>query len=216
MVGRRTDGTPLLPSSGPIAGTNPKTATQNQFTFETDSNGVRCPLGAHIRRANPRNADLPKSTNIFSRILHTFGFSNSKYRDDVVASTRFHRMIRRGREYGPELTPDEAVAHGEDCGEHGLYFICLAANIMRQFEFVQNSWLMRTKFDALSEESDPVIGNREAVLGCPLTNTFSIQQESTPSARIFDVPQFVTVRGGAYFFLPSISAVRYLANGNQP
>lgn len=216
MVGRHMDGTPMLPSSDPIAGLSQKSAAQNQFTFDTDPDGTRCPFGAHIRRANPRNPDLPNSENYFSRILHTLGFGNAKYSDDVVASTRFHRMIRRGREYGSELTPEAALVDEEDPEERGIYFMCIVANILRQFEFVQNSWLMRTKFDALTEESDPLLGNRAVIPGCPVTNTFSIPQESPPGRRIFDMPQFVTVRGGAYFFLPSISTLRYLANGNQP
>jgi deferrochelatase/peroxidase EfeB len=213
MVGRRVNGDPLLPTSTQtIEGTDPKTAAQNLFTYESDSNGVCCPFGAHIRRANPRNADLPPgSTGLFARLLHTLGFGNSKFRDDVIASTRYHRMLRRGREYGPALTPDQAVADAPDTREHGIHFICIVANILRQFEFVQNAWVMGTKFDAVTEESDPLLGNREAVPGCPFTNTFSIPQERGSRKRVMDLPQFVTVRGGAYFFLPSLSALRYFA-----
>ena len=109
------------------------------------------------------------------------------------------------------MSPEQAVADGPDTGEHGIHFICLAANISRQFEFVQNAWLMSTKFNAMTEESDPLLGNRAAVLGCPFTNTFSIPQETGVRARIPDLPQFITVRGGAYFFLPSLSALRYLS-----
>ncbi len=120
-----------------------------------------CPFGAHIRRANPRNADLPASDGLFARLGQKSGFGNAKYRDDVIASTRFHRMIRRGREYGPKLTPEEAAGGDPDSAEHGIHFLCIAANILRQFEFVQNSWIMNTKFDALTEQSDPLLGNRE-------------------------------------------------------
>jgi deferrochelatase/peroxidase EfeB len=213
MVGRKMDGTPLVPSSGPIAGTHPKTAAKNQFTFDADAQAVLCPRGAHIRRANPRNADLPSSNGMFERLLHTFGFGNAQYSDDVVASTRFHRMIRRGREYGSKLTPEQAVADGDASGEHGIYFICIVANILRQFEFVQNAWIMRTKFDALTDESDPLLGNREAVAGCPATGSFTVQRKVGLPQRLFDLPQFVTVRGGAYFFLPGIRAIQYLAAG---
>jgi len=217
MVGRRMDGTPLLPASAhSIAGVDPKPAAQNQFTFDSDSDGIRCPFGAHIRRANPRNADLPASDGLFSRLLHMLGFGNAGYRDDVIASARFHRMIRRGREYGPQLAPEQAVTDNADTGEHGIHFICIVANILRQFEFVQNSWVMSTKFDALTQESDPLLGNREAIAGCPYTNTFSQPQQSGANARLMGMPQFVTVRGGAYFFLPSLSALRYLADiGNE-
>jgi deferrochelatase/peroxidase EfeB len=217
-VGRRMNGDPLLPLlNEPIAGIAPKTAAQNRFTFEADSAGTRCPLGAHIRRANPRNADLPPGSEEFAeRLLHMLGFGNKGYRDDVIASTRFHRLLRRGREYGPGLSPEQALSDAPDTGEHGIHFICIAANILRQFEFVQNAWLSGTKFDALTEESDPLLGNREAIPGCRFTNTFSVQQEAGVSTRIMDLPQFVRVRGGAYFFLPSLSALRYLATIGLP
>lgn len=213
MVGRRMNGDPLLPvSTGPIPGIDPKSAAQNQFTYDSDSTGTRCPFGAHIRRANPRNADLPPgSEGLLARFLHILGFGSKKLRDDVMASTRFHRLLRRGREYGPALSPEDAVAGAPDTAEHGIHFICIAANISRQFEFVQNAWVMSTKFNAMTEESDPLLGNREAVPGCPFTNTFSIPQTTGPRTRIMDMLQFVTVRGGAYFFLPSLKALRYLA-----
>ena len=88
--------------------------------------------------------------------------------------------------------------------------MAINANIERQFEFIQNAWMMRTKFDGLTEESDPLLGNRAAVSGCPFTDTFSLPQETGVRRRVMNVPQFITVRGGAYFFLPSIRAIRYL------
>jgi len=213
MVGRRMNGDPLLPSNTqPIEGIDPKTTAQNQFTYDSDAAGTRCPFGAHIRRANPRNADLPAGSNgLIGKLLHTLGFGSKKFRDDIMASTRFHRLLRRGREYGPDLPPEQALADSPDPGEHGIHFICLAANISRQFEFVQNAWVMTTKFNAMTEESDPLLGNRQPVPGCPFTDTFSIPQEAGVRTRITGLPQFITVRGGAYFFLPSLSALRYLA-----
>jgi len=212
MVGRKMDGTPLLPMSPHfITGIDAKSAAQNQFIYDSDGDGIRCPFGAHIRRANPRNADLPASSGLFGRLIHMLGFGNASYRDDVIASTRFHRMIRRGREYGPRLAPDEALADTQDTAEHGIHFICIAANILRQFEFVQNSWVMNTKFDALTEQSDPLLGNRAEIAGCPFKDTFALPQSTGARARIMDMPQFITVRGGAYFFLPSISALRFMA-----
>ena len=99
--------------------------------------------------------------------------------------------------------------------ERGLHFICLNSNIARQFEFVQSAWLMSTKFDGLTEESDPLMGNREPVQGCPFTNTFSMPRSGDLRQRLTDLPQFVTVRGGGYFFLPSLRALRYFAKAGS-
>jgi Dyp-type peroxidase family len=214
MVGRRMDGKPLEPlQAKPIPGVKRKVAEQNNFTYDVDHDGIRCPFGAHVRRTNPRNPDLPgRPSNAVSKLLRMLGFGNTEFRYDVEASTRFHRLLRRGREYGGALlTPDQAITDGSDTREYGLNFICIVANITRQFEFVQNSWLRNTKFDALTEESDPLIGDRQPIAGCPLTNTFSIPQEHVVRERAVKVPQFITVRGGAYFFLPSLSSLRYLA-----
>jgi deferrochelatase/peroxidase EfeB len=201
----------LLPQSEkPIAGIDAHSAAQNQFTYNLDSQGTRCPFGAHIRRANPRNADLPgEPADGVSWLLRTLGFGAKKFREDVVASARFHRLLRRGREYGSGLSPEQAIAGTPDTGEHGIHFICIAANISRQFEFVQNAWLMNAKFDALTAERDPLLGNREAIEGLPSTNSFSIPREHGVRDQVMDLPQFVTVRGGAYFFLPSLRALRY-------
>jgi len=217
MVGRRMSGESLIPPGGsPIPGVGPgaEDTRQNQFTYASDEAGTRCPFGAHIRRANPRNADLPGGVGgLLSRLIRILGFRREGIRSDLVASTRFHRILRRGREYGPGLSPEDALrpdrANGE---EQGLHFICLNANILRQFEFVQNAWIMGTKFNGLTGESDPLLGNREPIPGCPLTNGFSIPRENTLPRRITGIPQFVTVRGGAYFFLPSLRALRYLAS----
>jgi hypothetical protein len=70
--------------------------------------------------------------------------------------------------------------------------------------------MMGTKFDGLTEESDPLVGAREPIPGCPVTNTFSLAQPGGVRRRLTGLPQFVTVRGGAYFFLPGLRALRYL------
>ncbi len=70
---------------------------------------------------------------------------------------------------------------------------------------------MNTKFSGLTNESDPLLGNREAIPGCPVTGNFTVPSADGPPRRISVLPQFVTVRGGAYFFLPSLRALRYFA-----
>jgi len=218
MVGRKMNGEPLVPlSDREIEGLEPDARDNirlNQFTYERDGDGARCPLGAHIRRANPRNGDLPYGTSgLLSRLIRTLGFGRKGIRDDIVSSTRFHRILRRGRAYGIASLPELDFQSGQVYKpERGLYFICLNANIGRQFEFVQNAWIMGSKFDGLSEESDPLLGNRLPLPGCPETDTFSIPPPAGVRRRITGMPQFVTVRGGAYFFLPSIRALWYMTS----
>ena len=102
------------------------------------------------------------------------GFGPKGFRDDLMSSVRFHRILRRGREYGPELLPEDALTPAPpNDPERGLHFICLNANISRQFEFLQNAWMMNTKFSGLTGESDPLLGNREAIPGCPVTSNFT-------------------------------------------
>jgi len=92
----------------------------------------------------------------------------------------------------------------------------LNANISRQFEFLQNAWIATTKFSGLTGESDPLLGNRESVLGCPITGNFTMPGNGRLRRRVSGLPQFVTVRGGAYFFLPSLRALRYFAGTQNP
>jgi deferrochelatase/peroxidase EfeB len=134
-------------------------------------------------------------------------------RSDIMASTRFHRILRRGREYGgPALTPEQAVQDPpSDNLKRGLHFLCLNANISRQFEFVQNAWLMSTKFDGLAGESDPLLGNRTPFGDGRSTDNFTIPREQGLGRCISGLPRFITVRGGAYFFLPGIRALRYFS-----
>jgi deferrochelatase/peroxidase EfeB len=213
MVGRTMSGAPLVPlAERPIAGVDPDDQ-RNRFTFQADPLGALCPLGAHIRRVNPRNADMPDGvTGWLSQLVRELGFGTRRARDDLVASTRFHRLLRRGRAYGAFIPDREAIHPGPPDEEIGLRFVCLNANISRQFEFVQTAWVNSTKFDGLTQESDPLLGNRLPIAGCPITGTFSLPQPSGAGLRLRDVPQFVTVRGGAYFFLPSLSALRYFAS----
>jgi deferrochelatase/peroxidase EfeB len=216
MVGRTLEGKPLASlCDQPIAGVDADDVPLNQFTFDSDAEGLRCPFGAHIRRANPRTNDLPGASNtLFSKLEHMLGFGEkASFGNDVIASTRFHRLLRRGREYGPGLPVEEALqpAPPNDI-ERGIHFISLGANISRQFEFVQGAWLMSSKFGGLTGESDPLLGNREPIPGCPITNTFSLSRENGMDCRLSGIPQFITVRGGAYFFLPSLSALRFFTH----
>ena len=212
MVGRTLHGEPLV---GPATETFPGGGTPadlNAFTYRADPQGLRCPLGAHVRRTNPRNADLPPGDQgIVSWLKRTLGFDAQALDQDLVASTRFHRLLRRGREYGAAVPLAQALAGPSGGAGPGLHFICLGANIARQFEFVQDAWVMATHFDGLPDETDPLLGARLPAPDGTRTDAFSMPQPEGPDQRLTGLPQFVTVLGGGYFFLPGIRALRYLA-----
>ena len=136
LVGRWPDGTPIELSPDhpdPAIATDP--SRNLDFRYGSDPLGQRCPLGAHIRRANPRDAT---------------GFGG-------LLSNR-HRIIRRGVMYGDWL-PDHAET--DDDGSRGLVFIAFNASIERQFEFVQQQWMNFGNDFLLGNDRDPLIGNRE-------------------------------------------------------
>jgi Dyp-type peroxidase family len=181
MVGRWPSGAPLALAPDRD---RPELAQSNGFGYHAhDQLGLSCPIGAHIRRANPRDALDPRPGSAES-----------------LAVTDRHRLLRRGRNYGPA---EDGTAPGD---ERGLQFIALNANLSRQFEFVQHTWLNSAKFAGLYEDVDPVTGTHG-----PGASTFTVPG-SPFRTRHLDVPSFVTTRGGAYFFLPGLRALSYLAN----
>ena len=211
MVGRTREGKPLVPKSiKPIPGISTEDEN-NHFTYDFDKKGNVCPVGAHIRRSNPRTGDLPpRVTGFVNRLMSMLGFSQ-KQDEDLVASTRFHRILRRGRSYGCLLSPEDAIKQNAAVAERGLQFICLSANILRQFEFVQSAWSMSSKFSGLQKESDPLLGNRETLMNGEKTDQFNRPNAKGLTEKTHHLPQFVTVKGGGYFFMPGLSAVKYIA-----
>jgi deferrochelatase/peroxidase EfeB len=219
IVGRRIDGGPLESlSAAPIEGVGPDPSdiTNNQFTYVADAAGLRCPIGAHVRRANPRTGDMPGAPlSLLPRLIRLLGIGQTNLQDDLIAASRFHRLLRRGREFGKTVAPEQAMRADAPAPSAGLHFICLNGNIARQFEFIQNAWLQSPKFAGLGDEADPLIANRQPVPGGEgpgaVTDNFSLPQQNGVRRRITGLPQFITVAGGGYFFLPGRRALRYLA-----
>lgn len=209
MVGRERNGTPLIVEH--IPGISPKDHG-NHFTFDLDPKGNYCPVGAHTRRANPRTGDFPPGVNgFFSRLMRILGFAQAP-EEDLVASSRFHRLLRRGRTYGAALTPENAVKPDAPAAERGIQFICLVANIARQFEFVQNAWMVNSKFSGLQSERGPLLGHRESLFDGQHTDHFNRPDPAGPMKTVCHLPQFVTVHGGGYFFMPGLRALKYIAD----
>jgi Dyp-type peroxidase family len=187
-VGRWRNGSPISDypdAPGPARG-GPH---ENDFSFRAkDALGDRCPIGAHIRRANPRDS-----------------FEGD--RNEILADVNHHRLLRRGRAYGPRIEDMTSfLESGRDDAPRGLVFACLNGNIERQFEFVQHSWCDNAKFHGLHDEIDPVIGAQSAGGG-----THSIQGWPV-RRRLAGIPRFVKTRGGAYFFLPARIGLVQLAS----
>jgi Dyp-type peroxidase family len=120
---------------------------------------------------------------------------------DIAGVTRIHRMIRRGTAYGPPL-PRGILE--DDGAERGLIFAFVGANLGRQFEFVQSEWMNSSTFFGGTTERDPVSGSADGTGSFPIPRR-PIRRELT------GLPRFVVTRGGEYGFMPSLSALRWLA-----
>ena len=123
------------------------------------------------------------------------------------AIVKRHRILRRGRLYGDVVPLDQLldVDGAGDDQERGLHFVCLCANLARQFEFIQHTWVNNSKFGGLYDDVDPIAGSPPDGGG-----TFTMPAKPV-RRRVLGVPRFTTVRGGAYFFLPGVAALRHLA-----
>ncbi len=189
LVGRWQNGEPLATAPHAPASANDVQLDLNAFGYAADRDGAGCPLGAHIRRANPRDA-------------HGFPMLSDR-----------HRMLRRGLPYGPHLAndvdPDRHVDPHQ--GQRGLLFVAMNASIERQFEFVQRHWLNDGAISRQSRDRDPVCGAHLS------PGKLVIQPDPTSGRAPLictGLPRFVITRGGEYFFMPSLSALFALSQGS--
>jgi len=183
FVGRWRDGTPLERSPDAPDPALVKDDNRNtDFTYSGDLSGARCPIGAHIRRTHPRDA---------------FGFSGG------LVNRR--RIMRRGLPYGNYVPEGQPV---NDTDEHGIIFMALNASIFRQFEFVQQQWVEYGNDAHQGNDKDFLLGNHKK------KGKFVIQGDTDPQNPPFicgGLPNFVELRGGDYFFMPSLTALAMMA-----
>ena len=188
LMGRWRSGAPLVhaPDHDDPEAASP--ARNNDFGYRAlDPHGLRCPISSHVRRANPRD-----------------GLGDSAADSEAVIAR--HQILRRGRVYGAPLDHAAALAGRDDGQPRGLYFICLQASIARGFEFIQQTWLSNPGFGGLFGEPDPISGNGDGTAHATIP-------ASPVRLRLAGVPRVVTVRGGGYFFLPSLAALARIAAG---
>jgi deferrochelatase/peroxidase EfeB len=181
MCGRWRNGVPLAVSPDTPNPATPIPEKQlNNFDYAANSS---CPYSSHIRRTNPRDAQ------IVQRVAN-----NSR------------RLVRRGIPYGPayDSTRPEAV----DAPERGLLGNFIGASLGAQFEAMCTDWVnVGLQDPRVTGSNDPLIG-----ANAPETGWFDVVLKSGRTFRLRGLPRFVRSRGGAYTFLPSISALRYLGS----
>ena len=152
----------------------------NDFDYAEDRIGQGCPLGSHVRRVHPRDVT------------------------DGGGTSGRHRLIRRGMPYG--LAPIDGTPPGSgktDSDDCGLLFIGLNANIEEQFEFIQRFWINASSRSAISNDWDPLAGAHAT------TGKLVVPREDLPLL-LADLPRFVHSKGGQYFFMPGLAALRSL------
>ncbi len=180
MVGRWPSGTSLVQSpdkDDSKFSDDPRRI--NRFLYmPTDPNGFKCPIGSHVRRSNPRDSLPPDSQESLNASSH-------------------HRLLRRGAPY-------QAANAATGKTEQGLIFVALNADLRRQFEFCQQSWINDEHFNGLYNTEDPIAGDSDG------TSTFMVPGPGVRQT-FTGYQRFVHTRAGAYFFMPGIKALKYLA-----
>lgn len=196
VCGRWRSGVPLVLSPQSGAPDPPIAPDQiNNYDYVSsdpavdDTFGYRCPIGAHMRRANPRGEHV------------------------LAGGQHNHRIVRRAMPYGPEYDPEHPVdAH------RGLVGYFINADIQNQFEFLMGQWINQSDFvmsvwgpgganpaNSISG-ADVMLGDND-----PASSSFIIPvQDTTSPPPLTGFERFISTRGGAYCYLPSISALRYI------
>ena len=186
VVGRFENGQPV--SLKKVAGNLKGKTVPNNFNFQADPNGLKCPFAGHIRKSNPRG--------------------DTETRFGVPAGTEIaHLMARRGITYGfRTVHPSDEEITFEDMptGDVGLLFMAYQSNLADQFEFTQQSWVNNQDFIATAVGIDPVIGQTPGGNEQHWPDQWGVKLK----AEGYDFSDWVTMQGGEYFFAPSISMLK--------
>jgi deferrochelatase/peroxidase EfeB len=195
ICGRWRNGVPLAlsPDTDSPPGGIPLDQLNNYEYVNTDGSGdpkgLRCPVGAHMRRINPRGQPVIGQ-------------------GQPGGSNNTHRLIRRGMPYGPNYDPKQPY----DGIERGLLGYFINASIENQYEFVLRQWVNDAEFAGAvrlhPKSKDPMIGTQDSA-----ESIFVIPQANGAAPiQITGFSSFIKTKAAAYCFLPSITAIRLIAN----
>src|SRR6195256_781131 len=195
MCGRWRNGVPLALSpetDSPPGGIPPEQLNNFEYVNADgsgDPKGLRCPVGAHVRRINPRGQPVTGQ-------------------GQPGGSNNTHRLIRRGLPYGPVYDPSKPY----DGIERGLLGYFINSSIENQYEFVLGHWVNDSEFAGAvrlpPKSRDPMIGTQD-----PAESIFVIPQANgVPPIKLTGLSSFVTTKAAAYCFLPSKTAIKFIAN----
>ena len=179
----------------------------SNFTFDDDMSGAKCPFSSHIRRINPRASlemihepgDTPGSLKMNKTAFDTPGALSNR-----------RRLLRRGLPYG--ICKDR----NRDDGNHGIIIMMINVDINRQFEFVQQQWINYGNDFKAGNDKEIILGNHGDGdnNGLPSKAVIQVDPNSDEAPYILTkIPRFVETRGGEYFFVPSMTALRMIAKG---
>lgn len=177
----------------------------SDFTYDQDMSGAKCPFSAHIRRINPRaslqmiheDGDTPGSMKVNAGAFDTCGALSNR-----------RRLLRRGLPYG------DVRDRSRDDGNHGIIIMMINADINRQFEFVQQQWVNYGNDFKAGNDKDIILGNHSTDPECPSKAVIQVDPDGDEAPYFLSkIPRLVETRGGDYFFVPSLTALRMIARG---
>jgi deferrochelatase/peroxidase EfeB len=176
-------------------------AMLSDFVYDDDMSGARCPMSAHIRRINPR-ASLEIKAGVcpgeFARDKGAF--------DTPGALANRRRILRRGLPYG------NSSDRSSDAGNHGVIMMMLNADIGRQYEFIQQQWVNYGNDFREGNDKEVLLGNHNAIDPTCVVHAADPAGDAPPRF-VRNIPRLVETRGGDYFFVPSLTALRLVARG---
>lgn len=186
VVGRFFDGTPVTLKEQPLYA-NPirPVDTMNDFNYSEDTEGSKCPFHSHLRKTNPRG----DTGRIESAIAY----------EESLALERRHRIVRRGVSYGENDLNQEPETGS------GMLFLCFQADIENQFNFMQTSWSNQKNFPQYNVGPDPLAGQPEGTQKWP-------KKWGESETEDYDFKLRVTLKGGEYFFAPSMSFLKNIGD----